>query len=258
MRRAALLAVAALFAGGAARACYVAPRSLAIPGSVTEAAGVPSAAWFEFPTDIYGHGIMGRVPDAEMLTVEMEPPGGMCGTMSAEAGQAHVFEDIAPRLADFDDDGVAEAVAVRSSLTRGAQLAVYGIRGTDLRLLAATPYIGQRNRWLAPAAIGDLDGDGQVEIAYVDRPHLAKVLRVVRLEGDRLVEVAATSGVTNHRIGDETIWGGLRACDGGPEVVLASGDLSRLLALRFDGAAFTARDLGPWSMDATEAALRCG
>jgi hypothetical protein len=124
--------------------------------------------------------------------------------------------------------------------------------------LAKTPYIGRRNRWLAPAAVADLDGDGLLEIAYVDRPHLDKTLRVWRLEGWELREVGVLSGVTNHRIGDNFISGGLRNCGGVPEIVLASADWSQLVAVRFDGDTFGATDLGPWSARAMELAVSCG
>jgi hypothetical protein len=50
--------------------------------------------------------------------------------------------------------------------------------------LASTPWIGQRFRWLAPVAAADLDGDGAMELAYVDRPHLARTLRVWRIAFD--------------------------------------------------------------------------
>ena len=80
-----------------------------------------------------------------------------------------------------------------NDLARGAALAIYDAQG----LRAATPFIGQPHRWLAPAAIGDLDGDGRVEIAYVDRPHLRRELVFVRLEGDRVVEIARQAGLTN-------------------------------------------------------------
>ena len=111
--------------------------------------------------------------------------------------------------------------------------------------MAATPYIGQRFRWLAPVGIADLDGDGRVEVAYVDRPHLAKILRVWRWEGGALREVAAASGVTNHRIGEPTISGGIRDCGEGPEMIVASADWSRVMAVTLHGGALSARDLGP-------------
>jgi hypothetical protein len=77
--------------------------------------------------------------------------------------------------------------------------------------------IGQRNRWLAPIGAADLDGDGRVEIAYVDRPHLARTLRVWRSRpGGTLTEIATATGLTNHRIGEAFITGGIRDARRGP------------------------------------------
>ncbi|MGB3409029.1 MAG: VCBS repeat-containing protein, partial [Jannaschia sp.] len=160
---------------------------------------------------------------------------------------------------DVDGDGRAEIVAVRSSLTAGAQLVVYAEApdGRSLDLLVATPYIGMRHRWLAPAAIADLDGDGRVEIAYIDRPHLTKTLRLWRYADGKLGEIGSLAGVTNHKIGETFISGGIRRCDGLPEIILASADWTRLLAVRFDGTRFETADLGPWSGAAAERALVC-
>jgi len=55
----------------------------------------------------------------------------------------------------------------------------------------------------------DLDGDGFVEVAFIDRPHLAKVLRVWRYVDGDFAEVAVMDGVTNHRIGEPDIAGGI-------------------------------------------------
>ncbi|WP_179379032.1 FG-GAP repeat domain-containing protein [Jannaschia marina] len=218
-----------------------------------------TSAWYELPTDIYGHDIMGDVPDALRLTATSTTSTFSCGTIYGAAGDGHVFEDTAPRVADVDGDGRAEVIAVRSSLTQGAQLVIYADAGNGLSLevLAATPYIGRRNRWLAPAAVGDLDGDGHVEIAYVDRPHLAKTLRIWRYAEGDFLEVAAAGGVTNHAIGDEVIHGGLRDCGAGPEIVLSNADRTRMLAVTFDGAAITARDIGAFTPAAAVDAVTC-
>jgi hypothetical protein len=107
-------------------------------------------------------------------------------------------------------------VVVETDPDLGAQLAVYALRQGALVKAAATPHIGQRFRWLAPVGVADLNGDGVTDIAYVDRPHLAKTLRVWSWAPGGLTEIAALEGVTNHRIGDEVIWGGLRDCGRGP------------------------------------------
>ena len=79
----------------------------------------------------------------------------------------------------------------------------------------------------------------------MDRPHLAKTIRVWRYKDLRLEPVADLRGFTNHRIGEADIAGGMRDCGGTPEMIVASSDWARLVAVRFDGAVFQTRDLGP-------------
>lgn len=222
--------------------------------------GAEAVAYFGDPTFAYGHRIMGRVPEAQSLVVVFSGPCGP-NTVVADvrAGEGHVFEDIAPRIVDLDGDDIPEVIAVRSSFSQGAQLAVYGLRGemldVDLRLIGVTPYIGTRYRWLAPAAWEDLDGDGHVELAYVDRPHLAKVLRVWRWRDGALHKVAALEGVTNHAIGEEVINGFTRLCGDLPEMVLQSADRRRLVGVTLVNETLAARDLGPARQ--MEARRRC-
>jgi hypothetical protein len=154
-----------------------------------------------------------------------------------------VFEDIAPRLADTDGDGAREVVVVVSGLSDGARLTVWDMGG----LVATTPPIGTRHRWLAPVGAADLDGDGRVEIAYVETPHRARILRIVRRDGARLVTVASRAGLTNHRIGDAFIQGGIADCAGSPVILAASADWSRVIAVSFDGRTLTPRDAGPYA-----------
>ena len=143
--------------------------------------------------------------------------------LRTEAGRMYVFEDVAPQLADLDGDGAAEIVVVRSHLILGAQFAVYGDAddGVGLCVLTATPSIGTGFRSLAPLGAADLDGDGTVEIATVDRPHRVRMLRVWRYEGGALTPVAALKGVGDHRIGDVAVAGGIRDCGERPEIIVA-------------------------------------
>ncbi|MCU4653989.1 VCBS repeat-containing protein [Roseibacterium sp. SDUM158016] len=230
-------------------------------GSLTQGGGTSgiAAAWFEEPTTRYAHGVLGDAIEAGTLAAQLDNAPN-CVTGRVTLPQAEVFEDLAPRLADLDGDGRAEIIVVQSHRDLGARLAVYGLApdGQGLRLLAATPNIGRTNRWLAPVGAADLDGDGYMEIAYVDRPHLARTLRVWRYVDGTLTEIAAASGLTNHRIGEAFITGGIRDCGAGPEIITADADWSRLVATRLaPDATLHARDLGPFTRAAARAALAC-
>ncbi len=121
-----------------------------------------------------------------------------------------------------------------------AKLGIYDETG----LVADIPYIGRSNRWLAPLGATDLDGDGAIEVAYTDRPHLAKTLRIWRFEAGELTHVADLDGFTNPRIGERNIAGGIRTCDGKPEIIVASADWTEMWATTFDNAKFDQRLLG--------------
>ncbi|MBN2631428.1 MAG: VCBS repeat-containing protein [Rhodobacteraceae bacterium] len=197
-----------------------------------------TSARLTLPTDRYDHAVLGDA--LEWAGLEMTLSDGR--TLRVTLPSDRVFEDIEARLADLDGDGRPEVVVVETSLTKGASLAVYDASGKR----AATAHIGQRNRWLAPAGITDFDGDGQVEIAYVDRPHLARELVFVRLTGRKLTEVARAPGFTNHRIGDSRIAGGVRTCNDQTALLVASADWSRLMQVTLSRGGITATDIGPW------------
>lgn len=184
------------------------------------------------PTGRYDHAVLGDAIEWGALRLV-----AAAGSVTITLPETRVFEDVEARLADLNADGAPEVIVVETDLKLGASLAVYGPKGK----IAATPFIGQTRRWLAPAGIADFDGDGRVEIAYVDRPHLLKDLVFVRLEGDQLIEALRLPGLTNHRIGDDFISGGVRDCGQGPELILASADWSRVMRVRGGKVA----DIGP-------------
>lgn len=208
-----------------------------------------TGARYTAPTTRYSHGVLGDA--VEYGALEITLANGR--TRRIILPQSRVFEDLAPRLSDVDGDGAPEVIVVETDLDRGARLGIYDEDG----LVAATPFIGTRFRWLAPLGAADLDGDGFTEIAYIDRPHLAKTLRVWRFRGGRLDEVATLEGLTNHRIGENVISGGLRHCGPRPEIIAANADWSRLLAVTFDGRGLSTSDLGPYSPENAKAALAC-
>ncbi|WP_240789440.1 FG-GAP repeat domain-containing protein [Pseudooceanicola onchidii] len=219
--------------------------------TVPAAAGI-TAATYEGPTDRYDHGVLGDKLEWTTLALTLDDGTIRRFTLPEDM----VFEDLTPRLADVTGDGAAEVITVESSLSKGARLTVYGAEGR----LISTAFIGQRNRWLAPVGAADFDGDGTIEIAYVDRPHLIQTLRLIRIEAGEFVEIASLRGVTNHRLGWDYIPGGVRTCTGRPEMILATGDWLANLSVfwlekeqRLDTRA-EGRFTGPASM---ERLLRC-
>lgn len=224
------------------------------------AAGGGLRAYYAQPTTRYAHGVLGDAVEAGELVVDNTVSANACGDRIVLPPDL-VFEDVAPRLVDLDGDDWPEIIVVVSQQNQGAQLAVYGYAPGDYATLhkrAATPHIGTRNRWLAPIGAADLDGDGYVEIAYIDRPHLAKTLRIWRFKDGALEPVAHHQGLTNHRIGERDIGGGIRDCGDGPEMITASGDWRRVIASRLTDGEITVEDLGPHNGRASlNAALAC-
>ncbi len=213
-------------------------------------------AGFSNATKRYGRGILGDAIEAGALRAATLT-AGPCD-LTVLLGEGSVFEDVAPRIQDLDGDGKNEIVVVETRIDRGASLAVYGIRRGALVKLAATPYIGTQHRWLAPIGAADLDGDGRAELAYVDRPHLAKTIRIWRYENGGLTHMADLAGYTNHRIGESSIVGGIRDCGQGPEMIVADAGWDGIYAIGWNGRAFSQRRLGPHTgRQSFAAALDC-
>jgi hypothetical protein len=219
------------------------------------------------PTRAYPHGVLGDDEEWSALNIEIRRQRGSEGslfqghltlTYTIDAPEDMVFEDIAPRLWDITGDGSPEVVVVVSHQNYGAQLAVIGLEDGDLTYIASTPTIGTRFRWLAPVGAADFDGDGFIEIAFVDRPHLARTLRVWRYTPDGFGEIATLPGVTNHRIGEDFISGGVRDCGDGAEMLVADAKWRSVQAVRLKKSGLAARSLSfPATQKGFSDALAC-
>ncbi len=262
LSRGAWIGLCLSLAGQGAWACTIAPhQATAMPESLSNQwpGHGGSLAWYDGPTTRYAHGVLGDAIEASRLHAYSENAVSPCGDHILTLPDELVFEDIAPRLADLDGDGLPEIIVVQSHQRLGAQLAIYRVAEGEpgINLVATTPFIGRSNRWLAPVGAADLDGDGLVEIAYVDRPHLARTLRVWRFENDQLTEIAALEGLTNHRIGEPFITGGIRECGEGPEMITANAGWTQVMATRMEDASLITRPLAPFSLNAVTTILNC-
>lgn len=213
------------------RAATSASERLPGGGTATRSSGDIARAWYARPTDRYPHGVLGDAIEAGSLVVVTRD-----GTRVEHVlGDRHVFEDLAPRIADLDGDGRNEVVTIRSSLSRGAALAIYGLARGALVERAATAEIGRPNRWLSVAGIGRYGRDGGLVVAYVETPHLGGTLRYARFSGGRLsVRTILAGGVSNHRIGSTLLSMSATADvdgDGVAELALPSADRRSLVVV---------------------------
>lgn len=216
------------------------------------------AAEYAEPTTRYDHGILGDAIEWGSLNLTVD----LCHRCTRKSlrnfiihlPENRVFEDIAPRIVKVVNEGGTEVLVVETDLIKGARLALYDESG----LVTATPFIGRTHRWLAPIGAADLDRDGSVEVAYVDRPHLARTIRVWRYEDGKLHLAGELPGYTNHRIGEDNIAGGIRDCGEGPEMIVADAKWRNVVAVRFANGDFTTKILAPHNGRKTfTAAMNC-
>ncbi len=168
----------------------------AVADSVVTADGT-TRAWLTGATERYRHGILGDATEAATLTMQQ----GDAQPVSFVLPPDSVFEDLRVRLVDLNDDSAVEAIVVRSYINAGSALAVFSLFDGQVGLLDEAPPIGRPSRWLNPAGAADFDGDGAIEVAYVETPHIGGTLRYFELTPDGLVQDAAVSGFSNHAIG---------------------------------------------------------
>ena len=221
-------------------------------------------AWFAEPTEDYAQGVLGDAVEARALGCATVGRGGIgTATHYFRPTADAVFEDLEPRLVDLDADGRMEIVTVISEPTMGASLAVFvlrteppadaaitneaarssGRRSVPLfvrcELMARTPPIGTPNRWLNPAAIHDFDGDGILDVALVETPHIGGDLQLWSgaslLAGEPRM-LAARRGYSNHAIGSRALdLAEVARVNGTDVLVLPDAERNALVAVAFTG-----------------------
>jgi len=242
--------------------CLVATLALSLAVGSAAAQDIVSARYTD-PTDRYPHGALGDEGEWDRLEVTVRAErvigdpdaplfrGTRDLTFEFVLPPSLVWEDTAPRLWDVTGDGRPEIVAVQSHQDLGARLLVLGLVDGQPDFLAATEFIGTRFRWLAPVGTADLTGDGFTEIAYIDRPHLAQVLRIVSLrpedDGWALVEIAQRAGLSNHRFGAPLIEGGIADCGAGPVILTADAGFQQVMETRLVDGQLVVREIGPYA-----------
>ncbi|MCJ8332852.1 MAG: VCBS repeat-containing protein [Epibacterium sp.] len=221
--------------------------------------GLELYAGYTRETDEYGHNVLGPLRDAKGLTIHVRRGGAQVVGQTCPVGhwlsEGFVFEGVKPVLRDLTRDGLPEIITTVSSQAEGARVSVFDRHGNHI---ASTPPIGTRFRWLGLIGAEDFDGDGYMEIAYIDRPHLAKILRIWRFRNGAFEQVASMPGLTNHRIGEDFMTSGIRDCGQGPQIVTANANWSRIMVSTFDGDQIQTRDIGAFDPKlGLSAALAC-
>jgi hypothetical protein len=119
-----------------------------------------------------------------------------------DLGVDQAFEDLRPRIADFDGDGQPVVLAVRSDAALGAVLIAASLEGEGLvRVLAETPPVGHPGGWINPIGIADVTGTGRRAVALVSSPDDHGQLQIFDYADRSFTRRFSVPGVCNHRAG---------------------------------------------------------
>lgn len=167
----------------------------ALPGShVAFGDGRISRAWYADPVQRLGASAIGPWV-AGALVIEDRTTRAF----RLELGLDQAFEDMRPRIADFDSDGQTVVLAVRSDAGRGAALIAASLEGEGLvRILAETAPVGHPGGWINPIGIADVTGGGRRSIAVVFSPDDHGQLQIFDYAQHTFTRRFSVPGVCNH------------------------------------------------------------
>jgi len=184
------------------------------------------------PTDIYPHGTLGDVWEGTGLVVYHE---GQFKELQLPDNQ--IFEDITPRLVDVDGDDTPELICIRTDVNLGGGVAIYRLTETGMEEYAFVREIGTVFRWLNIAAVYDLDQDGNIDLAWVETPHIGGVLKVGRIQEGEIMVDAEHPFVTNHAIGERNLCGS--ALDETRQLIMSSQSRTKVVYVTYENGELT-------------------
>ncbi len=157
-------------------------------------------AQYTNPTTKYPHGILGDDIEAEQLVIVKDSI-----FYELELAEEYVFEDIRPRLFDVDQDGDLEFITIRSQRDLGAAIVIYKLEQGTIKEYAYTEEIGVSNKWLNLVTIQDITDDGQIEIVWIQTPHIGGILKFATMNQGKLETLDQVGEYSNHGIGERNL-----------------------------------------------------
>ncbi|MCF8200173.1 MAG: hypothetical protein K9J42_15505 [Sulfuritalea sp.] len=205
---------------------------------IADGDGITSAHYAD-PVSRYGHFAPGR--PHEYARVEAKLRSG--ARLWHQLPDSEVFEDVRPRLVYLARNEPAQLLTIVSHRNQGAALVLLGVENNQLKIVARSDPIGTPMRWLNPVATADLDGDGVAEFAAIITPHISGTLKIFRRSGDKLREIAALDGFSNHVYGSSELGLSILFSDSGRQRLLIP-DQSRTVLRIIEFVAGSLRETG--------------
>ncbi len=204
-------------------------------------------AWLGLPTDRCPHTAVGSRTHAASLPVLAATPSDLTQELIYRLPFNRVFEDLAPRLADVDQNGRNEIIVIEADALRGASVVVLGLDGPPsgkaLKEKARSPPAGSKFRWLNQVDVADYGGNGKQDVAAVITPHIGKELTLDPHRPPQLVPCARAMDISNNLMGSPELQLTVIMQLPGqhPTIIVADMSLKALHVLRWEGSGANAK-----------------